>query len=150
MALSPVILYSGVTLASTALPQTPYHGTKVLPVATSSDAIDGNAMALNFVITTPSGASCGPNATIVFKYAFASTSYTASNAPGILVNIKSLNLTVPSAVSTTSDYTTSFLIPITGNYFYCWLDVSDFRGPLTSGFSASAVPVAISTAIDNP
>jgi hypothetical protein len=148
MALSPVTIHSGVTLASAATWQAPVHTTGVLPVKSSS--IVGNAMALNFIITTPSDVTCGPNATIVFKYGFSSTSYTAANAPTTIVNIKSINLTVPNALSATADYTTSAVIPITGNYFYCWLDLSDFKGPLTSGFTSAAVPIAISTAIDNP
>lgn len=144
MAITAVPIYSTITLASTASPTSPYGGVTV-PVQVTGVA--GNALAFNFIIATGS-THPGGNANLTFKYAFSMTDYSGSLATVIPVIANSgalFNISMPKKPSSTLDITTPWSVPILGNYLYCWLELRGFTAPVTSGFSASALPVASCT-----
>lgn len=146
MAISAVTIFNAITLASTATKITPFGGVTT-PVQVTTLA--GNATAFNFIVTTGT-VPPGPNASITFKYAFSMTDYIVT--PGlskvipIVANSGALfNLRAPNVASTTVDITTPWSVPILGNFMYCWLELRGFTAPITSGFSAVALPVASCT-----
>lgn len=139
MALAPINLYSAITLAAGATPSIPYSAAKQNPLSLTT--VIGNYIVFNFVTTTGSP-SPGIDASILLKFGFACSSYSpASTAPTILnpSSIQVVSLNAPHMASITQDTTTSVFIPVTGSYFYCWLDLTNFEAPVT--FTANAVPV---------
>lgn len=137
MALIPVVLYNAVTVGSAGTPNAPYSATQVSPVA--NNTLTGNAVAFNFVITTGSTPP-GPNARMVFRYGFAMASYTNTAAP-LIISPNNFDLRFQNTASTTTDFTTQVVIPILGNYLYCWLDPHGMQAPIT--LTVNAVPIVI-------